>query len=238
MRKVKIHWPNGSARIEDYDNQAQRGKCYRGRRIALVQVGFYLAELSCWFFGRLCRAELSWCSADCWVDSDATREEAGSWWWADQQVATSERVTDVPCVLHLAQPVIQRPTIWDRAAIWERKHVQSDSFWVKVVVLTKKSNIGCLLYVKLPKNPCSKFLASYWSWSEWKRNKWRSFPPMPGPMPRPPPRVKVSDGNLRKEIEWKKSPEKFRLSWDVGGLKNPERNPRQIITWSIVVCRM
>ena len=145
MRKVKIHWPNGSARIEDYDNQVQRGNSYRGRRIALVQVGFYLAELSCWFFGRLCRAELSWCSADCWVDSDATREEAGSWWWADQQVATSERVTDVPCVLHLAQPVIKRPTIWDRAAIWERKHVQSDSFWVKVVVLTKKSNIGCLL---------------------------------------------------------------------------------------------
>ena len=88
------------------------------------------------------------------------------------------------------------------------------------------------LLVKLPKNPCSKFLASYWSWSEWKRNKWRSFPPMPGPMPRPPPRVKVSDGNLRKEIEWKKSTEKSRLSWDVGGLKNPERNPRQIITWS------
>ena len=223
MRKVKIHWSNGSAGIEDYDNQVQRGNSFRGRRIALVQVGFYLAELSCWFFGRLCRAELSWCSADCWVDSDATREEAGSWWWADQQVATSERVTELSCVLHLAQPVIQRPRIWGRAAIWERKHVQSDSFWVKVVVLTKKRYIGCLLYVKLPKNPCSKFLVSYWTRSEWKRNKWGSFPPMPGPMPRPPPRVKVSDGNLRKEIEWKKIHRKIQAIGGRGGTKKSGR---------------
>ena len=52
MRKVKIHWPNGSAGIEDYDDQVQRG--------------FYLAELSCWFLADFV--------AQSWVDAVQTAE--------------------------------------------------------------------------------------------------------------------------------------------------------------------